>query len=166
MRSLALALLPLLALLAACASGPAPIVVGRDACDHCHMGVADARFAAELVTRHGRVYRFDSVECLATYYLHEAKGEELGSLWVTDLNDPRRLMPVEEAEFVQSPALHTPMGAGLAAFEAGRGRTRALAAAPGEVLSWAQVLARVRRAGTGAGLAHAEPREVTDADGS
>jgi copper chaperone NosL len=151
MRALALAvLLPVMT--GGCAPGPAPIVVGQDSCDRCHMAVADARFAAELVTRHGRIHRFDSVECLAAYFLHEEDPGDVRSLWVTDLNEPKRLLRVEDAEFVRSAALHTPMGAGLAAFEANRGRGRALAAAPGEILSWPQVLARVQRA-TASGVA-------------
>jgi copper chaperone NosL len=153
----------LLPLAAACAPAPEPIVVGRDSCDHCHMAVADARFAAELVTRHGRVYRFDSVECLATHYLREAEREDVHSIWVTDLNDPARLLRVEEASFVRSASLRTPMGAGLAAFEATTGRARALAIAPGEVLTWPQVLAGVESGVTAAAPGHAEPREVADA---
>jgi copper chaperone NosL len=127
------------------------------------MGVAEARFAAELVTRQGRVYRFDSVECLATYYLREADFARVHSIWVTDLNEPTRLLRLEEAAFVHSASLRTPMGAGLAAFEAATGRARALAAAPGEVLTWSQVLAWVERGAPAASSDHVEPREVAHA---
>jgi copper chaperone NosL len=123
-------------LLAACASAtPRPIAYEQDVCGFCRMTVGDPRFGAELVTTKGRVHTFDSVECLASYYL--ANRANARSLWVTDAGRPGTLVPVEQARFHRAePAAEggSPMGLGLRA------------AADG-TLRWADVLALVEREG-------------------
>ncbi|HEV8453934.1 MAG TPA: hypothetical protein VGQ24_03525, partial [Gemmatimonadales bacterium] len=53
---------------AACGSpGPRPLAFGTEQCAHCHMALADPRFAGELVTTTGKTIPFDDVGCLAKY---------------------------------------------------------------------------------------------------
>ncbi|HEX9109308.1 MAG TPA: hypothetical protein VF832_18830, partial [Longimicrobiales bacterium] len=118
-------------------AGPRPIVYGKEACANCLMTVSDDRFGAELVTRTGKVYVFDSPECLAEY-VQAHKGEAEGSLWVTELDRPGALVSAERAAFVRTPAISSPMGLGVAALDARRPAPQGLT---GPRLSWAQVVA-------------------------
>ncbi len=127
-------------LLAACgAAGPRPVVLGEDECNFCRMEVTDARFAAEAVTRTGRVHVFDSIDCLAGY----ARGAEPGgvaSLWVTDADDPGTFVPAEQAGFLTGSSLHGPMGNAVAFATPAAART-AQSRHGGVVADWAAVLA-------------------------
>jgi copper chaperone NosL len=129
--------------LAACSAGPEPIEFGQAVCQHCHMTVADPRYAAELVTMKHRVRVFDAVECLAAYVAAgEGDAGQVHSLWVADYLAPGELLEVERASFVRSARLRTPMDAGLVAV-ARRDAADSLARAlDGEVVSWSAVLAQ------------------------
>ena len=54
-------------LISACSKGPQPINYGEDECEFCKMMVMDKRYGAELVTDKGKIYFFDSIECLVGY---------------------------------------------------------------------------------------------------
>ena len=54
-----------------CTTKPQPIKMG-DACDFCIMGVADNRFGAELITKKGKIYKFDDIHCLIGFIKEKA----------------------------------------------------------------------------------------------
>ena len=120
-------------LLGACApAGPRPLAYDHDACAFCRMTVGDPRYGAELVTVKGKVHTFDSIECLASYYL--ANRATARSVWVTD---DGRLVPAEQARFrraVPGAEGGSPMGLGLGVASDG-------------TLRWGDVLAMVEREG-------------------
>ncbi len=132
---------------AACSpSGPVPVKIGEDQCSHCLMTIADARYASELITRTGKVHTFDSVECLAAFFL-EQDPEEVASMWVTDFHAPSRMVAVEEAFFLRSKDLKSPMGMDLTAFGDGIEPTTVLNSFMGEILDWEGVLEVIRTEG-------------------
>ncbi|MEJ5262655.1 MAG: hypothetical protein WHT45_08235, partial [Ignavibacterium sp.] len=51
-------------LLFACSPQPEPIDYGNDICDFCKMNITDNKYAAEIVTSKGKIYKFDSIEYL------------------------------------------------------------------------------------------------------
>ena len=154
-RSTPVAILLLVGLggLAGCQpEGPVPVSIGEDSCAHCLMTVADERYATELITKKGKVHFFDSVECLAGFYL-EQDPQEIASLWVTDFHTQARMIPVEEAFFLRSKDLRSPMGMNLTAFGDGITPETVLNSFIGEVLDWSGVLAFVEAEGPpGAGM--------------
>lgn len=125
--------------LAGCRPRAVPIRYGEDVCAHCRMVIVDARFGAELVTRTGKVYTFDSVECLAHHAAAQPDSAAVFARLVTDYGRPGRLVPVEEVFFIRSEALQSPMGGHLAAFGSGTTRRAALDAYGGRVLDWQAV---------------------------
>lgn len=145
MRGLARRAGPLwLAGLAACAEpAPRPIVLDGDACAHCHMIVADERYGGELVMETGRVLVFDDAGCLAAWVREGREGtERVHSLWVVDFLRPGTLIPAEEATYLRSDSLRTPMSFDLVAVAPGPpadSLARRLSATP---VSWAELLAR------------------------
>lgn len=124
----------------ACAPhGPRAIAWGHESCAHCHMTIEDPRFAAELLTRTGKAVVFDDVGCLAAWL-----GEHdtpVASSWVASFTTRDTWLPADSAVYVQSPALSTPMGSGLAALRPGREADSVHAALGGRLLTWAEVRA-------------------------
>jgi len=62
----------LLLLFAGCRpKGPVAIEYGQDICAFCKMIIADPRFGAEVITKTGKVYKFDSVECMVAHIMYD-----------------------------------------------------------------------------------------------
>lgn len=107
----------LLASLAGCSGGPEPIAYGKDGCHSCKMTMMDNRFGTEIVTKKGKVYKFDDVNCMLRFLKSgTVPGEDVGQLLVTDFGNPGTLIDVHAAVFVQSPEIKSPMGSNIAAF--------------------------------------------------
>jgi len=104
--------------LAACNSKPEIIALGKDSCVECKMTIVDPRFGAEIVTKKGKVYKFDDTHCIAAFL--ERRGVELNNIRHTlfiDYNDPHEFVKVKSVEFVVSSQLKSPMGGNAAAFK-------------------------------------------------
>lgn len=139
-------LIPLLILsLASCTPQPQPIRLGEDSCAYCLMTISNPRYGAELLTGKARVYKFDSVECLAAFRLkEEVPSSEIHSLWVVNFAQPKAFVPVEEALFLHSRLLKSPMGLYLTAFGDGLNAEKVQAVYTGEFIDWQEVLELVR----------------------
>lgn len=147
LKPLKAVLLPTLAVGAMAGCGepePREVAVGVDQCAHCLMTVADPAFAAEAVTRTGRAYIYDSVECLAAAVEAELADEDLHSLWVTDFPTREELIPAGEAHYLVSESLNSPMGLGISAFGSAAERDAALETHGGEAMDWDAVRAHVQ----------------------
>jgi copper chaperone NosL len=111
---------PLFAMILAissCSSGPMPIQVGRDNCDFCKMGIADARFGAEVVSKKGKVWKFDDEHCLISFLKEGSlKKEDINDVYFVRFDGGHELLPSGKAVLLQSEALHSPMGGNIAAF--------------------------------------------------
>jgi copper chaperone NosL len=138
MRRRRLSLLAALAIAAACARpAPRPIALGEENCRHCHMTIADPRFAAELVTTRVVVYAFDDVGCLAAFVRQgKVPAAEIHSLWVYDYLQPDSLLDARRAVYLRSDSLRTPMATGLAALRPGPAADSLERRLGGELRSW------------------------------
>lgn len=115
---------------------------GSDQCAHCHMTVADPRFAAELVMKTGKVIVFDDIGCLAAYLAGgEADPGAVHSTWAHDFFAPDAFVRTGDLHFVRSGAFHTPMSSGIIAVARISSADSLGAAVGGERLAWPQVLA-------------------------
>jgi len=131
---------------AACApSGPRAIADAGRPCDYCRMTISDERFGGQLITRKGKVYVFDSIECLASFYVQQSATAEMSKVWVADYAHPGEWIPAASAAFARSEAHPSPMGLNLVSFSL----TSDSAAVPRDfragAMSWPQVLALVQR---------------------
>ena len=101
--------------LISCSVEPKPIVYNEDQCASCKMLISDQRFVAELVTKKGRVYKYDAIECMAQT-VAEKGTDEYAYLMVTDYHHPGELINAEEAKYLISEDRPSPMGAFLSAY--------------------------------------------------
>lgn len=116
---------------------PVPINYGEDACNYCNMNIVQKGFGTELITRKGKPFRFDSIECLAAF-LHKGTigSENIHSVWVTDYSNQKNLITMESATFVYSENMRSPMGMGLAAFGSGKEAEKFRASVDGIIIDW------------------------------
>jgi copper chaperone NosL len=79
------------------------------------MGVSDARLAAQLVAALEEPKLFDDIGCLRDYL---KAGETIPADAIAYVADHRTgaWVPARQAVYVQTPALATPMGSGIAAW--------------------------------------------------
>ncbi|MBI1808491.1 MAG: nitrous oxide reductase accessory protein NosL [Gemmatimonadetes bacterium] len=127
-------------LVAACASpGPEPVRLNEDPCDFCRMTISDSRFGGEAVTRAGRVYKFDSIECLVGWS-RTVKADAVRALYVIDTQHPGTFVRADSAGFLKDGFMKSPMGKGLVAFPSPRAAEEQRAMLGGRVMSWAEVL--------------------------
>ncbi len=116
-RLIFLAVLVLL-LLGACQSQvdlsqPPEIRYGEDVCTKCGMIISEARFAAAYYTEQGDARRFDDIGGLFIY--NTENQEDVVQFWVHDF-DTEEWVEADQAFYVISDQLHTPMGFGVVAF--------------------------------------------------
>jgi copper chaperone NosL len=139
----------------ACAIEPQPVHLGSEECAHCRMVITEPQFAAQALNSKGKAFKFDAVECLASWVTSgEGSGIELHSLWVADHQEPTSWLRVEDARFLRSDAVHTPMGAGVVALRDEQAARAQQEMRGGELLHWSGVLAL---AASGAGHSHSSP---------
>jgi len=107
----------MLLLLNSCNTGPEPIITGKDQCDFCKMPVSDNRFGAEVVTKKGKIYKFDDAHCILSF-MHSAgfKQEQQYAVYFVDFSGSHSLIPATTALFLKSEALRSPMNGNIAAF--------------------------------------------------
>lgn len=115
------------------ADGPPAIEVDRSSCAHCGMLISERVYAAAYTVPGSQPGAFDDIRCLlqavarepdpgaARYWFHDAQT----ATWIGG----------DEAVFVASPDLRTPMGGGLVAY-----RDRAAARAAAARLSGARLI--------------------------
>lgn len=143
-RRFLLALLFVLLFLVACAPDvsldePPEIRYGEDECDRCRMIISDARYAAAYKTEEGAARRFDDIGGMLAYHVEQQEAVHI--FWVHDAGS-QVWVRAEEATFVLSPTLQTPMGFGITAYNSEEKAKAAAAADGGEVLSFDALLAR------------------------
>ena len=124
-------------LLSACSTNSQPIRIGKDNCDFCKMTITDNRFGAEIVTKKGKIYKFDDAHCIIAFLTtKKVTQQEIGEVYFSDFNSPHLLVNVEQVYFLQSPGLKSPMNGNIAAFSSEDSLTKILPKFYGNKISW------------------------------
>ena len=101
----------------ACKSDPEPINFGTDECSHCKMTIVDKKFGAEIVSRKGKIFKFDATECMINFVNKGRLNEnEVEQYLVIDITHPEKLIDAVNAVYLISENLPSPMGANLSAY--------------------------------------------------
>lgn len=135
-----------LALLNSCSYQPEPIDYGKDICSHCSMAIVEKPFGTELITKQGKIEKFDSIECLAAYILKDTIGKDkIHSMWVTDYHNNQEFIGAEKAVYLHTKNIRSPMGMFLSAFKSDKAAKETLGNNDGDVLTWDEVKELVYR---------------------
>ncbi len=106
----------LLLLLVGCNASPQPIDYGNDGCHFCKMTIVDKVHAAEVVTKKGKVYKFDATECMVNF-MKAFDTSEIKLYLSNDYMQPEALIDATKATFLISENIPSPMGVFLSAFK-------------------------------------------------
>ena len=132
--------LELCLLLASCSTGPEPLHFGKDACHACRMILMDNKFGAEMVTQKGKVYKFDDLNCLMSFYNSgSVPSAEVKHVVVIDFSNPEKLIDAQKALYVQSESIKSPMASNVAAFEASADLEKLNEEWKGSMLTWEEL---------------------------
>ncbi len=110
-------LLCLLPLLNSCSAGPEAIVPGTDHCAFCKMTIADQKYSAEIVTKKGKVYKFDDIHCMLSFSkANTADAAQVKDYYLSDFGGTHALVKVADCHFLQGNQIHGPMNGDIIAF--------------------------------------------------
>lgn len=123
--------------LMACSTSPQPIQFGSDDCDHCKMTISDERFGAELVTKKGRIYKFDDLHCILDFIADgTVPGSNIQSIWGVDFAHQGELVDLEKAWILRHEDLKSPMGSNAASFQSKEDAEKYQNEYGGEIIEW------------------------------
>jgi copper chaperone NosL len=132
-------------LLISCSHGPEPLQYGKDECYFCKMGFVDPRFGAEIVTKKGRVYKFDDLVCMIRYLKSGMiTGQEIDQKVVLNYNKQNDFIDADKASYLISPAFQTPMNSNAGAFSSPGEAQKIQAEKQGNIVNWASLYDKVR----------------------
>ena len=128
-------------ILVSCSTEPEPLNFGTDVCHFCKMTLMDNKFGAELVTRKGKIYKFDDMRCFINYYNsgHDDPADFQHALVVNYL-DPGKLINAYDAFYLKSAEVRSPMDGQVAAFETKTGMSKFKGEWKGIYLTWGEVV--------------------------
>lgn len=129
--------------IAACQSNPEPIAYGEDSCDNCKMTISDPKYGSELISDKGKIFKFDSIECLAAYSMI-INPETIASMWVTDFSNKENFVNTNDAHFLKSENLRSPMGLNLSAYKNQESLAKVKNEFGGVTISWKELLNYVK----------------------
>ncbi len=127
----------ILLIVSSCQVKSDPLVYGKDACYSCKMTLVDRRFGSEVVTRKGKVYKFDDVNCMVGFLKSGFEPDEnIELILAADFEVEGTLIDARRAYFLHSEQLNTPMGSGVGVFVSTEQAQQRNADFPGEVEDW------------------------------
>ena len=110
------------------------------------MMITDNKYGAEVVSDKGKIYKFDSIECLIEFALEKnIVGDASQSFLVTDFSKPENLIDAKTAFYVHNDNFRSPMGLNVSAFGSESELTSFITANGGKKLSWVEVIELVKQ---------------------
>lgn len=130
--------------LSSCSTEPIPIQYGFDQCALCKMSISDQRYGTEFVTKKGKAYKFDSIECLIQYTAANKEIKtDIHAMYITDFLNPDKLIKADESYFLISKNVPSPMGAYLTGFSDLESLKQIQKKNGGYILNWEQTYKKI-----------------------
>ncbi len=98
-----------------CNAQPDPIDYGHDDCSYCKMTIVDKAHSAQLVTKKGKQYKYDAIECMVRNVLAVPELSVKSKMFVANYKSPGSIIDAKIASYIISPKIKSPMGANLSA---------------------------------------------------
>lgn len=125
-----------------CSIKPQPIEYGKDQCDLCKMAIVDNKFGAELISTKGKIFKFDSDECLIGYLKKEKiPPTQYSHILVADFANPGTLVDAKKAVFLRGKNVQSPMGGNIASFGSPDDAKEQQRLIGGDLIHWDSALA-------------------------
>jgi copper chaperone NosL len=131
--------------LLACDVKPEPLTMGKDACFTCKMTLMDNKFGAEIVTKKGKVYKFDDLNCMIRFNNDGFEPQEnIEHCLVVDFAQTHKLIEATKTFYCKSAKINSPMGSQVAAFEQKQDLEKFNSEWQGEILTWDELVTQFK----------------------
>lgn len=132
-------------LITSCSAQPEPFQYGKDDCHFCKMGIVDPKYGGEVVTKKGKVYKFDDIICMARFLKDEGvKEKDISQKVIINFEKENDFLDVSKTTFWISPELRSPMGSNAAAFSSRNAAEKAKAGKEGQLMSWDEIYNKIK----------------------
>ena len=122
-----------------CNTGAQRIKIGTDNCSFCKMTIVDNSFGGEILTKKGKVFKFDDMHCLLAFYKSDANKDNVKNIYFVDF-ETHDLIDPDNAFLLKSDDLHTPMAGNIAAFAKENNLKNASLKFKGEEMRWKELI--------------------------
>jgi copper chaperone NosL len=128
-----------------CSTDPEQINFGTDQCALCRMNISEQRFGAEIVTKKGKIFKYDGAECmLNAVSLGNVNYDDAAGFYVIDAANPKQLTDAVNATYLISEKLPSPMGANLSAYNKKSDADANQKQYGGELKTWNELLVKFK----------------------
>jgi len=103
------------------------------------MLIVEKKHGGKIVTKKGKIYKFDSIECMIGFTADFEKFP-IQKVSVIDYNNPGVLIDANQATFLKSKNIPSPMGAFLSAIKDRKVATEIQNIKGGVFLTWSKLL--------------------------
>lgn len=125
-------------LMQSCSTDPVPIEYGKDQCVFCNMNIVDKAHAAQHVSEKGKQFKYDAVECLIRYVVRNDIMDAKHIL-VADYSNPGDMIDANNAFYIISDNIKSPMGANLSAVSSETVAEQIVKEKGGKIFDWPSI---------------------------
>lgn len=119
-----------------CNVKPIPLIVGNDICSYCKMPYSDIRYGAELITKRGKIYKFDDVHCMIAFFNDHTNETKNAKVFFVNFENNADLIPLKNTFLIKSNQLHSPMNGNIAAFNTSTNALQKAEKYAGTIVEW------------------------------
>lgn len=101
-----------------CNYSPTPIQIGRDQCNSCKMTISDEKFGAAILTKKGKTYCFDDIQCMLVFKKNNYKDfENISDIYLTNYCKAHQFVKLSNAIILAGDQIRSPMNGNTIAFD-------------------------------------------------
>jgi copper chaperone NosL len=131
--------------LASCSVKPEPVKPGEDNCYLCKMGIIDPKFAGEVITKRGKVYKFDDIICMARFLKSAAiEAKDIHQTVITDFEKQDHFLDADNAFLQISVENKSPMHGNALAFDSKEKADKFDVARSGLIMNWKEFYSSIQ----------------------
>jgi len=128
--------------LVSCSTQPEPLKPGQDVCYLCKMGIADTKFGGEVLTKKGKIFKFDDIGCMIRFIrLNEVEQKDISQSVVVNYNKQNDFINTDKAVFLVGDVVKSPMNYNIAAFL--NADDAAKISVAGKTLRWNELIQKI-----------------------
>ncbi len=131
----------LIVLLTSCSTQPEPINYDSDACHFCKMTIVSKTHSAQAVSKKGKQFKYDAIECMVND-INKENNAEMSIMLVANYLNAGEMIPAEKATYIVSENIPSPMGANLSATASKADAEQLKTENGGELFDWSTLKVR------------------------
>ena len=136
-KQVALAAGLLTIIMSSCSVNPEPFQFGKDLCDGCRMTIMEPKFGGEIITKKGRIYKFDDVHCLVEFLKAKTiKESDIAQTVFINYENGKDWVEAGKTTFVVAESMNSPMNSNAAAFASEAAAQQIAKQTGGKIVSW------------------------------